>query len=54
MGTTSALLVMKVFFLNLSKSDSRELLMIGIVLTKYSASPTIYGTVDPCELTYLE
>ena len=34
-GTTLALLVMKVFFLNLSKSNSRELLMIGIVLAWY-------------------
>jgi len=41
-GTTSAL---KVFLLNLSG----ELLMIGIVLARYSASPTIYGTVDPCK-----
>jgi len=49
-GTTSALLVMKVFFLNLSKNSSRELLMIGIVLAIYSASLTIYGTVYPCEL----
>jgi len=24
--------------------------MIGIVLVRYSASPTIYGTVDPYEL----
>jgi hypothetical protein len=24
--------------------------MIGIVLEKYSESPTIYGTIDPCEL----
>jgi len=24
--------------------------MIGIVLARYSASPTIYGKVDPCEL----
>jgi len=36
--------------LNLSKSNSRELLMIDIVLAKYFASPTIYGIVDPCEL----
>jgi len=49
-GKTLALLVMKVFFLNLLKNNSRELLMIGILLARYSASPTIYGTVDPCEL----
>jgi len=49
-GRTSALLVMKMFLLNLSKSNSRELLMIGIVLARYSASPTIYGTVEPREL----
>ena len=48
--TISALLIMKVFLLNLSKSNSRELLMIDIVLARYSASPTIYGTADPCEL----
>jgi len=24
--------------------------MIGIVLARYSAIPTMYGTVDPCEL----
>jgi len=41
---------MKVFLLKLSKSNSRELLMISIALARYSASPTIYGTVDPCEL----
>jgi len=40
---------MKVFLLNLSKSNSKELSMIGIVLARYSASPTIYGTVDPWE-----
>jgi len=40
------------FFFNLSKSNSRELLMIGIVLVRYFASPTIYETedLDPCEL----
>jgi len=41
---------MKVFLLNLSKSYSRELLIIDIELARYSANPTIYGTVDPCEL----
>jgi len=41
---------MKVFLLNISKSNSKELLMIGIVLARYSSSPIIYGTVDPCEL----
>ena len=49
-GTMLTLLVMKVFLLNISKSNSRELLMIGIVSVRYSSSPTIYGTVDPCEL----
>jgi len=44
---------MKMFLLNLSKRNSRELLMIGIVLARYSASSTIYGTVDPCELNFL-
>jgi len=38
-GTTSALLVMKVFLLNLSKSNSRELLMIGIVLARIFRKP---------------
>ena len=46
----TTLLVMKVFLLNLSKSNSRELLMIGIVLTRYLACTTIYGTLEPCEL----
>jgi len=32
-----------VFLLNLLKSNSRELLMIDIVLARYSSSPTIYG-----------
>jgi len=49
-GTTSSLLEIKVFLPSLSKSKSRELLMIDIVLARYSASTTIYGIVDPCEL----
>jgi len=47
---TLALLVMKVFLLNLSKSNSRELLIIGIVLARYSTNHTIYGTVYPFKL----
>jgi len=46
-GRTSALLVMEVYLINLSKSNSWEQLMIGIVLARYFTSPTIYGTVDP-------
>jgi len=38
-----------VFTKPLKKSNSIELQKISIVLTRYSASPTIYGTVDPFE-----
>jgi len=43
-GTTSALLITVGVLLNLSKSSFIELLMIGVILVRKAAKPSIYGT----------
>ena len=45
-GTTSTLLVVIGILQYLSNNSLNELLMIGIVLVRNSAKPTIYGTAD--------
>jgi len=42
--TTSALLITVGVLLNLSKSSFIELLMIGVILARKAAKPSIYGT----------
>jgi len=41
--TTSALLITLCVLLNLSKSSFIELLMIGVILVRKAAKPSIYG-----------
>jgi len=43
-GTTSAFLITVGVLLNLSKSSFIELLMIGIILIRKTAKPSIYET----------